>query len=377
MTKTTEKVLFITNKLFIDDTQPEGGVKLCTSDFIGLLQTRFEVVIFPLEFNRSVLFRLKAKIGIDVYEEYNANAYAGLLSIEIKKYEIQKVFINLSSAITLSKIVKEIDPAVKVILCSHGNESGDVLHQSVRFSALISPIQLFFSSYRLGALLKRELEYRRRYVDLVMTVSEIEAGIEKWIGAKTTFMVPRVFFPEFIDWKPIEGRIGFLADLSHYPNYYGLLRLCQALQESKPDKKLQIRVAGMPTRNLNLLTKQFDFIVAAGYLDEAELKKEAATWMYYLNLVFYYSKGVSTKLAKGMNWGLPVVSTQAGNRGYIFKKGSVVTCKDAEEMAKLLLERTFDIEKAAADREEVLKAVYSFSDMNVVMEELYPLLESI
>lgn len=372
-----ERVLFITNKLFVDDTQPEGGVQLCTNDFIKLLQCRYNVKIFSIEFNRSVWFRLKAKIGVDLYEEYDAEKYTDGLAIALKENNIKKAFINLSSATALAKVIKGITSEVKVILCSHGNESGDVLHQSVRFSNLISPLQLLFSSYRLGALLRKELEYRRDYIDLVLSVSEVENSIEKWIGAKRTFMVPRVFSPDFIPWNPKPGRVGFLADVSHYPNYYGLLQLCEALENGTSKERIEIRVVGMPARNLTLLMKRFDFIVATGYLSEEELRKEASTWMYYLNLVFYYSKGVSTKLAKGMNWGLPVISTEAGNRGYFFKEGIIVTCKDAAEMSQIILDRCFNKGKACKDREEVLKAVKAFSSVSLIMEELFPVIESL
>lgn len=372
-----EKVLFITNKLYLDDTQPEGGVKLCTRDFIKLLETRFKVEIFGLEFNRSVFFRFKAKLGIDIYEKYDAASYQTALAVVLKDKNIKKVFINLSSATALSETVKKINPKIKVILCSHGNESGDVLHQSVRFVNLISPIQLMFSSYRLGALMKKELYFRSKFIDLVLSVSQVEANIEKWLGAEATFMVPRVFSPETIAWNPIKGRVGFLADLSHYPNYNGLLQLCLALQQLGLNHNVEIRVVGMPARNLELLKQQFHFIVPLGYLSEDKLKEEASTWMYFLNLVFYYSKGVSTKLAKGMNWGLPVLSTEAGNRGYIFKDACIPTCSNAGEMARLVLERAFDRERAKKDRLEVLKAIEGFSDFNIVMAQLSPVLDKI
>lgn len=371
-----EKVLFITNQLFVDESKPEGGVRLCTYDFIELLKCRYEVVIFSLDYNKSFIYRLKAKIGVDVYEEYDTNKYLKLLANEIKKAHIKKVFINLSNALAITKAVKE-NSDVKVILCSHGNESGDFLHQTVRFSRMMHPLPRLFSSWRLGRVLQKELDFRNRYIDLVLSVSDIENSIEKWLGAKQTFMVPRVFLPDFISWNPIVGRIGFVSDLSHYPNYYGLFNLCKELQNKDLDKKIEIRVVGKSCGNLKLLLKEFNFISPLGYLNEEQLKQEAGSWMYYLNPVFYYSKGVSTKLAKGMNWGLPVLSTEAGNRGYIFKNGGVVTCKGAKDMANKIITSAFDKPAVSKEREKVIKAVTSFCSMNDVMNNLYPIIENL
>ncbi|MDB5248362.1 MAG: hypothetical protein JWQ40_2756 [Segetibacter sp.] len=373
-----EKVLFVTNKLFVDESKPEGGVRLCTYDFINLLKCRYEVVIYSLEFNRTLTYRIKAKIGLDVYEDYDLNKYATLLKDKIAKHSIQKVFINLSNATAISKVIKKHNGEnVKVILCSHGNESGDFLHQTVRFSQYMAPLPRFFSAWRLGRVLQKEVEFRTRYLDMVLNVSPIEESIEKWLGVNETYMVPRVYAPDFINWNPTEGKIGFLSDLSHYPNYNGLLQLCKALAAAKPSKSVQIRVVGKRGRNLDNLMSQYDFISPTGYLTDDELKVEAASWMYYLNLVFYYSKGVSTKLAKGMNWGLPVLSTEAGNRGYVFKNGGVVTCDSPSHMAEVIVNRAFDKGAACKDRAEVIKAVEAYADMNEVMIELYPKIENL
>ena len=99
--------------------------------------------------------------------------------------------------------------------------------------------------------------------------------------------------------------------------------------------------------------------------------------MYFLNPVFYYSKGVSTKLAKGMNWGLPVISTVAGNRGYIFKRGGVITCYNPDEMAKEITDRAFNFDIAKADREQVMHAVDSYKDFSELMKGIYPVINSL
>jgi hypothetical protein len=373
-----EKILFITNRLFIDEHAPEGGVSYCTQDFISLLKTRYEVVLFPVSFNQSFLYRIKSKLGIAVFEDYAPQDVATSLFKTIKENSIKKVFINLSTALSFSKIIsEELGSTVKIILCSHGIEGGDMLHNAVRADHPLSWFQQFASSYKLGGTLKKELEFRTKYIDLVLTVSEIEASIEKWIGAKKVFFVPRIFSKDFISWMPVKGRLGFVGDINHFPNYYGFLQLCEAMAQKEGRSAISIRVVGKESKNLDALLSKYSFIQSLGYLDNEQLRLEAATWVYYLNLVFYYSKGVSTKLAKGMNWGLPVISTEAGNRGYIFKEGSVVTCSDAKEMADTIMVRAFDLDIVSNDRNEVIKAVESFGDLNNIMSELYPLLEDL
>jgi hypothetical protein len=373
-----EKIIFITNKVFVDSTKPEGGVSYCTKDFISLLQTKFDVVIFPLTYNRSLLYRIKAKLGIDVFEDYNAADYKDELDQYIISNGIKKVFINLSSTSAVAKVIKEkFGDSVKTILCSHGIEAGDFLHHTVRFKHLLSKLHILTSSYRLGKILKSELALRLDCFDLILTVSEIEVAIEKWLGAKKVFFVPRILLPDFIEWKPIPGRLGFVGDVSHFPNYYGLLKLCEAISVGQMNEKTVIRVVGKPCRNLELITAKFSFVQPIGYLDNDKLIQEAGTWMYYLNLVFYYSKGVSTKLAKGMNWGLPVISTEEGNRGYSFVKGSINTVDNVEGILQLINSRINDNKLLEKDKENVELAVRSSESYNDLMNQLFPIITSL
>jgi hypothetical protein len=373
-----EKVLFVTNELFINEQQPEGGVRLCTYDFIKLLKFRYEVVILPLQFNRSFFYRVNAKLGIAVFEDYKKSDYKKRLSDCIRSYGINKVFINLSSASDISKAIKEeFNDNVKVILFSHGNESGDFLHQSVRFKKFMPLIQRVTSAWRLGKVLQSELSYRIHYFDLVLTVSEIEFRIEQWLGAKNIYFIPRIFSREYVPWNPSYGRLGFLSDLSHYPNYYGLLTLCEAIVENGMTEVVHIRIAGKGCVRMKELLSKYKFLHSTGYLDEDALKQEVSTWMYFLNPVFYYSKGVSTKLAKGMNWGLPVLSTEAGNRGYIFKQGGPVTFSTTTDFLKIIGSRLAKRELLIEDRLKVMQAVEAFEDYTIIVNDLCSILEQL
>lgn len=373
-----EKIIFITNHIFIDKNKLEGGVSYCTKNFITLLRTKFDIIYFPLRYNKSILFRIKAKLGLDIFEDYNPADYQEELFRIISQNKAKKVFINLSSASAVSKVIKDrYNDEVKIILCSHGIEAGDFIHHSVRFKNLLPKLQGLTSSYKLGKILQNELLFRLNYFDLILTVSEIETAIEKWLGAKKTFFVPRVFSMSFIEWKPIIGRLGFVGDISHYPNYYGLLKLCEEIQNNNTGLEITIRVVGKPCSNLTLITDQFPFVQSLGYLDNDKLIFEAGTWMYYLNLVFYYSKGVSTKLEKGMNWGLPVISTNEGNRGYLFFKGAVNTISNVNEIPPLIKSRVENTELLRFDKKNIEKAVETSDTYIDIMNSLYPVLQSL
>lgn len=366
-----EKVIFITNEIFIkkNDLQ-KGGVRLCTDDYVCLLSCKYDIIFFPVKFDNSFFRKIKSKLGIDVFVDYNPSSYESYLFKIITENNINKVFINLSNAISFSTIIKNrFKDDVKVILCSHGIEGGDFLHNTGRSSGAF--FSKLLSSYKLGEIFKKDLEYRMKSIDMVLTVSEVEMAIENWLGAKDVFFVPRVFSPRFLDWNPKYGRLGFVADVSHFPNFFGLERFCQAIHNNQISEEIELIVVGKPCANLKSLENKYSFIKATGYLDEDRLEQEASTWMYFLNLVFYYSKGVSTKLQLGLNWGLPVLSTPQGNRGYVFKLGGVIECQDEYEMVNIITSRMSDKDSLLKDKNMTELAALNSFKYSEIMDELF------
>ena len=53
-----------------------------------------------------------------------------------------------------------------------------------------------------------------------------------------------------------------------------------------------------------------------GQLDDAALQAEASTWNGLIHPIFCLPRGSSTKLAGAIAWGLPVLTTPQGRRGY-------------------------------------------------------------
>ncbi len=330
-------------------------------------------------YNRSLLFRIKFRLGIDAYEEYVPADYHKELEDFIINKGIRKIFINLSNLSEFAAYIKTAfaNYDVKTILCSHGNESGDFLHQSVRFTDTLNKAKNLFSPYRLGKVLQKEALYREQSIDCVLTVSEVEESIEKWLGAKKVCNIPRVLKNEFITWQPTKGRIGFVGDTSHPPNYFGLLKLCEAFAAHGIPDGLDIRIVGKENNITASLRSRFPFVTITGYLDNDQLIAEAGTWNYYLNLVFYYSKGVSTKLQKGLNWGLPIMSTTAGNRGYVFNKGNLPVYDTPETMAIALHEKLQNENMVIADRQQTIHAVNNTVTYHGIMNDISAVLENL
>jgi hypothetical protein len=308
-------------------------------------------------------------LGIDVFNDYSLNEYKSGLKKEISRNSVGIVFINLSNAIGFSSLIKNIDKNVKVVLCSHGIEGGDLIHNIVRNTKKESYLQNFISSYKFGEIFKKDLKFRIDSLDLILTVSDVEVAIENWLGAKDVVLVPRILKPNFLKWRPKKGRLGFVADVSHFPNYYGLEKLCKALYNDNISNEIELIIVGKPCENINKLKSVYPFIESMGYLNDIDLQEEAASWMYFLNLVFYYSKGVSTKLQLGLNWGLPVLTTPQGNRGYIFKQNSITICKNEIEMVKVIKTRLENHELLLMDKSRTEVTVHeSIKQYDVMLE---------
>ncbi len=97
--------------------------------------------------------------------------------------------------------------------------------------------------------------------------------------------------------------------------------------------------------------------------------------MFALNPVFYFSRGVSTKLGKALALGIPVITTQKGMRGYQWKKGEILTCDQPAEMADLILKYAFDESACTYFREQVRLIKKTSPHHEQLMDEVISLLE--
>ena len=214
----------------------------------------------------------------------------------------------------------------------------------------------------------------RKNIDVVLTVSEIEFNIEKWLGTENVYLVYRTIKVDTTDHCPLKGRIGFFSDLSHAPNYYGITKVCEALIKLNTGN-IELRLVSAAIKAGKELAEKFPFIKYLGYLTEDQLIKEAATWTFCLNPVFYYSRGVSTKMGKAFGIGVPVITTEKGMRGYQWKSGEILCCKTPGEMAALIIKHANNIEDSVFYRNEIAKMQASSPGLQEMMNDICDLIE--
>ena len=331
-----KRVVFVSDEKFLHAPLP-GGVQICTRDYWSLLEAcGLEVVPFPISHTRNLLTRVKIKLGVELYERYDFKQLATLLFEQIVARKAGIVALNQVDLIPFAPLLRRrFGQQLRIVVLSHGNESGDFLHSIVRndqsgYWGRLRDIT------RLGFAIYAESHAFIHCVDAVFCISETETQINRWLGAHRTFFVPRTFAPRYLDWQPDLSRIGFVGTLNHLPNIGGLTLLLEAL--AKHDLgDLKVRVVGAPDRQGKALQRRFPFVDYLGSLDQAALEKEASQWSFFLNPVFWYARGASTKLAQAVNWGLPVASTPAGNRGYEWKRGTLLTAETPADLAGLIL----------------------------------------
>ena len=330
--------LFLTNKNDLYSTI-SGGVQLCSQEYLEIVRLiSTQVKIFDVKVARDLKYRIIRGSGLDYYHLYNVKLYKLQLVEIINKHNIDVVFINKAELIRFSKIIKNVyGEKVKIVLMSHGNETGDFLHELTHPNSNICLLKLLKSKIRLGLNLHLESYFRHRYIDLVCAMSIEEEAIEKWLGAKNTYFFPRLICDNKINRIPIKGRIGFVGTLTHIPNKIALEQVCEILKNKNFNTELRIVGSGL-VEGREFSTK-YKFVTYLGRLNDIDLKKEVTTWDCFLNPIFWYSKGASMKLAQAIGWNLPIVSTVAGARGYKFKNEFInFTSNNAESFVNKILE---------------------------------------
>jgi glycosyltransferase involved in cell wall biosynthesis len=327
---TANKVLFVTEDGSINYDIP-GGVQVCTEEMIDYFKlTSFDLEIFSVKTTRRISDRLKIKLGIDVFNSFDFERLSDDLARKIDKTDIELIALNqIGFAPLVPLLKKKVRRKLFFICLSHGNESGDFLYSSER----IELVKL----WKLGKLLSNEKKYYKDYLDGVVVISEHEVGINQWLGATNIFLLPRMLKDNAIAWQPNYRRVGFVGTLNHQPNLIGLNLVLESLNALSYNGR--VRLIGGPKEIGESLAVKYSFVDYVGRLNEEELTAEASTWSLYLNPVFWYSRGSSTKLAQGINWKIPVLTTPAGKRGYLLSDETVVIANhDPRQFAKTIIE---------------------------------------
>jgi glycosyltransferase involved in cell wall biosynthesis len=342
----TRKAIFLTHPHLLH-SEITGGVQLCSQEFHHIIENISEISLadYYVPYTRNIMQRVMMKLGMENYSMYDVKKDAPALLAYVEKENIEIVFLNMASVVRYAKPLKErFGDKVKVIMLSHGNHSGDFLHLITKPLNKQSALRRALNKIRLGWLIATEAIYRVSYLDGVVTLSETEKQIENWFGGKRVEFLPRRLYADFLPYAPVAGRVGFVGRLDHPPNLQGVSILFDALQKMD-HSKLEIRIVGAPDNYGQQLQRKYPFIKYLGELPDKTLEEEIKTWAVLLNPVWWYSTGASTKLARAISWGVPIISTTAGMRGYEWKQGSLIVADTPEEMARQLIINAPDAEK--------------------------------
>lgn len=313
------------NALFISDqkylsAQIQGGVQLCTQEYLKYITLAgYSIQEFAVQPDISLLKRVKIRAGIDAYEHYAIDKYLSPLIHTINSGDIKLVFFNqLNLAVWAKKLKKHVASDVKFIGLSHGNESADYLHNIIR-QGPASKLQ----TWKLGKLLIEEAKLFSSALNGIIVLNENEVAVNNWLGANHILYLPRLLAANFINRAPVDLQAGFVGTLDHLPNKLGIEQLAKELKAQ--NYQHQLKLVGGPAKTGENLANQYNFITYMGPLSDAELVDEVKTWSVFLNPVFWYARGASTKLALAINWGIPVLTTPSGRRGYALTDETIVT----------------------------------------------------
>jgi hypothetical protein len=91
---------------------------------------------------------------------------------------------------------------------------------------------------------------------------------------------------------------------------------------------------GRPATIGQQLAAEFPFIDYLGGLSDAEVAEEARTWAGFVNPIFAYPRGCSTKLSVPLEWQIPIFTSRAGARGYQWDETLAPLSDTPEALAK-------------------------------------------
>lgn len=305
-----------------------GGVQLCSQEFLKIIKAASESLdYFEVSISRRLSWRIRRQLNLGSYLLYHPNEARSAALEKIGKNRPTHVFLNRPELLRLAPLFREILPEAKIILMSFGNQSGDDLYELAgQGGRRIKGFSRLAARWQLGQDLGIESWFRHRYLDAVCAMSKEEEIIERWLGAKTTVVLPRLIYPDLIDRFPQNKRVGFVGTLNHTPNTVALEKICEEID--KCSEKVELRVVGRPGPFGHALARRYEFVTYLGALDESELKAEVSSWSLFLNPIFWLSCGASMKLGKAISWGIPFLTTRSGARGYELVDANFLTTQD-------------------------------------------------
>jgi hypothetical protein len=326
--------LFITSNISMDGFG--GGVQRCTLEYKQTIEgAGFEVKDLRYDSDMRPTIRVRRKLMRKPYVDVIEPALGARVCQAIHDFKPSWIFFNECNALS---ILPEISPTaraagVRMGLLSHGLDSTDYLH----YQAPVRDMELGSKTtarqaWTLGHKLFAERGYLQE-MDLTCCLAPTDVEIHRWLGSQKIVLLPRVIEPTPLDWQPVSGRLGTISTLVHKPNYQGLEDFCHALVKIGVPSTLRLRVVGRPEDLGHKLQCQFPFVEYLGGLSDEAMAEEARSWASFVNPIFGYPRGCSTKLAVPLSWQIPVMTSRAGARGYVWDESLIPLADTAAELA--------------------------------------------
>lgn len=305
-----------------------GGVQVCTQEYLRAIELAgWTISPKPFQADRRPVARLQRALTPAPFAHILSPSYLSDLRRDLAAAPPGAIFFNQVDTAPAA-VALRASTTRPFVLLSHGAKIVDELHAR----RLGSPTP---SDRTLGQTLRRESELRTAF-DHVFTLSAEECIFESWLGARRVSWLPRIVAPDALDWQPVAGRVGFVGTLDHPPNLAGLRDVLCALRN--PPASFRVRLVGGSVPTGQRLAAEFPCIDYLGPLDQPALRQEAASWSCFLHPLFLLARGCSTKLSQALGWGLPVLTTATGCRGYRLDPADLVQVGDANLFAQRALE---------------------------------------
>lgn len=336
-----------------------GGQQQCTREYGETLrEAGFDLANVTFATDRSWGARLRRKLRPAPYSDLIPGDFLDRVDAAVAAVQPEFVFCNLYNFVPLGPSLRALLPAKsRLVLLSHGLASVDEVH-AVRIAAAEGSRggRGAQPDRRVGAMLRAESRGLPAF-DHVFCLAAFEVEICRWLGARSVSWLPRTIDRSaLLPWKPSGDRIGCVGTFDHPPNLEGLRLFCAALAAAGPGK-LRLRLVSRSNQVASELASRYPFIDYLGPLESrAAVEAEVSSWSGFVHPIFCHAMGCSTKIATGMGWGLPVLTTGAGLRGYAWKDGEIPLASTAPELAALAL-GALEPARSAALREGVLRAV--------------------
>ncbi|MFC1630628.1 glycosyltransferase [Pseudomonadota bacterium] len=331
-----------------------GGVQICTREYVEVLKIAgFQINECLFDSDMRLTTRIKRKFWPSLYSNVIPRGLINRVVSMVRDTGAEYLFLNQVTVAQIAKDLKNRLPhECKIVVLSHGLESTDMLHSiRVKDQLPIAWHGSFSPELLLGKTISSEAKFRR-YVDLTISVSPFDELLERWLGVKRSIWIPRVIDAVPITWKPEKYIFGFVGTLSHPPNLEGLVQALEAMKARDP--KMRVRIVGGPVDIGKWVQSNYENADYLGKLNNQELEIEASKWRAFLHPIFCIPRGCSTKLATGINWQIPIITTESGARGYKHDKGEFCLSETPEEFA-ILCSELLDDEKMCDARQGIVE----------------------